>query len=150
MAVATDNNHLRSNLAVTMYDHDPDGTSATDVAWVDMRDYDSIMVIAMASALTGNGATAFTLLANNASDGSGTDVEIKAHAVGSAPDAVGDYLVLECSAEEIRGAETTATEQLRYVSANLTMNNAADENVVTYIRGRAKFAADNLTADSVA
>ena len=28
------------------------------------------------------------------SDGSGTDVEVKAHAVGSAPDAVGDYLVL--------------------------------------------------------
>lgn len=141
---------LFSNVKVEMFDHDPDTTDATDVEWVDMRDYENFAVLVMASALTGIGVTAFTILANSESDGSGTDVTIKTHAVGSAPDAVGDYLVLECTAEEIAQEGADAGEDLRYVSANLTMDNAADENVVTYVRGGAKRAHDALTADTVA
>lgn len=151
MASPQGSDKLGSNLKVTMYDHDPDGTSATDVAWVDMRDYNNFMVVAMASALTGAGANAFTILANAQSDGGGTDVAIKAHAVGSAPDAVQDYLVLECTAEEIaQEAADAGISGVRYISASLTMANSADENVVTYIRGGCKRAADGLTADSVA
>lgn len=151
MASAQDSQKLASRMKVTMYDHDPaDSTVATDVAWVDMRDYTHFMAITFASALTGNGVIAFKILANSQADGSGTDAEIKVHAVGSAPDAVGDYLVLECSAEEIAAASTSTTGQLRYVSANLDCHNAADESVVVYIRSGARFANEDLTADTVA
>jgi len=140
MAVASASAHLSSILKVTMYDHDPDGTSATDVSWQDMRDHSHIMILAMASTLTGAGANAFTILSNPQSDGSGTDVEVKSHAVGSAPNAVGDYLMLEAEEREFTN---------RYVSASLTMANSADENVVVYIR-KAKRAFSGNTADVVA
>lgn len=148
MAVETDFQDLRSKLKV---DHFLSGnaSSAKDMGWVDMRDYDAILITVHAAALTGNGVTAFKILANSESDGSGTDAEIKAHAVGSAPDADGDYLVLEASAEEIREAETAANAQLRYVSANITAANGSDNIAVTYVR-RAKRATRDLTADSVA
>ena len=137
---------LSESLKVTHYDEDAaTATNAHDIGWVDMKDYDAIMVTAFASALTGVGVTAFSILGNTASDGSGSDVTITSHAVGSAPDAVGDYLVLECNKDEI----VAAGETLRYVSANVTMANAADENVVTYIR-RAKTLKASNTADVVA
>lgn len=151
MASSQTSEKFTANAAVTMYDHDPaDSTVATDVAWVDMRDYTEFTAITFASALTGAGVTAFTILANSASDGSGTDATIKSHAVGSAPDAVGDYLVLSCTAEEVRSQETSSTGQLRYVTANLTADNAADESVVVYIRSGARRPAAGLTADTVA
>jgi hypothetical protein len=142
-AIATDK--LRSNLKIDHY-LSGDASTAKDIGWVDMRDYGRIMITALAAALTGTGITAFKILANSKSDGSGTDVEVKAHAVGSAPDAAGDYLVLECSAEEIRslGAD------LRYVSANIDANNAGDNIAVTYIRAEPRFAQAGLTADHVA
>lgn len=151
MASAVSTSSFVDNHKVTVYDHDPaDSTVATDVAWVDMADYGEFTVIAFASALTGNGVTAFKILANSQSDGGGTDAEIKVHAVGSAPDAVGDYLVLSCTAEEIRQAESSATGRLRYVSANLDCDNTADENVVVYIRSKPRFPQRGLTADVVA
>ena len=59
--------------------------------------------------------------------------------------------VLAHSAEEIaQEAADAGVSNARYVSANLTLQNAADENVVVYIRGQAKRAYDGLTADVVA
>lgn len=144
MAVATSSSKLLSELKVTHY-LSGDATTPKDIAWVDMRDYDSILVTVLAAALTGAGVTVFKILANSASDGSGTDVEIKAHAVGSAPDAAGDYLVLEATAEEIG----TAGAGLRYVTANIDAANAADQIAVTYIR-RSNRPQAGLTADVVA
>lgn len=139
------------NNAVAMYDHDPDTTNATTVGWIDMRDFGEFTVIAMASTLTGAGCDAFSIVADAESDGSGTNVTIVSHAVGSAPDAVGDYLVLSCTAEQIvQEGEDGSQQALRYVSAVLDMANTADENVVTYIRSKPRFAYDALTADSVA
>lgn len=123
-----------------------DASSAKDIEWVDMSGYGGIMITATAAALTGLGVTAFKILANPESDGGGTDVEIKAHAVGSAPDADGDMLVLECSAAELADLGDT----LRYVSANITCANSSDNIVVTYIRHSPRFAQDGLTADVVA
>ncbi len=94
--------------------------SATDIAWVDMADYEGIAVIATAAALTGVGITAFSLIANSDSAGGGTDATVVSHGVAVAPDAVGDMLVLECTAEQIREVETSATGQLRYLSAKAT------------------------------
>lgn len=139
-----------SNNKVTQYDHDPGSTAAVDIAWVDMKDYSEITISTFASALTGAGCNAFTILANSESNGSGTDATVATHAIGSAPDAVGDYLFLSVSAEMIRAVETSSTGQLRYVSASITCANAADEQVVTYIRSEPRFAKDGLTADVVA
>ncbi len=149
MASSVSTDKLFTTHAIASYDFDPDSTAATDVAWVDLRDYSNFAVIVMSSALTGNGPAAFKILANPNSDGSGTDVEVKAHAVGSKPDAVGDYLVLECTAEEIAELASDNSSALRYVSANIAMANAADEAVVTYIRTGARFQYDGMTADYI-
>lgn len=141
-AIATDK--LQSNLAVTHYDFDPDGTDAVDVAWVDMRGFEGILVSFTRTVGTSNLDT-FALIANSESDGSGTDVEIKAHAVASEPNAAGDYIFLEASAEEIGAAGT----DLRYVSVSAEFATGTDEGVVTYIRKAGRFAHDALTSDNI-
>lgn len=151
--VATANvNKFNANNLVTMYDHDPaNSTVATDVAWVDMRDFEGIVINVFASTLSGNGITVFQIIGNSQSNGGGSDsASIISHAVGSPPVAVGDWLTLECSAEMIRELETGLTGELRYVTALLTANNSADEAVVVYTRYGAKFPRDGLTADVVA
>lgn len=135
--------------ARTMYDFDPDGTSAVDVAWVDMQNYRRLVVGLFRSVGTGS-VTSFKILANAQSNGGGTDVEIKAHAIGSAPNAVGDYIWLECSAEEIaQEAADAGIEGVRYVSANIALVTNTDECVVYYERCDPRFAYDNLTADYI-
>ena len=150
MASPVSHEHLSSCLAVRSYDFDPDTTSAVDVAWVDMRDFSNFLVGFMRTVGTSNLDT-FKIIANSASDGSGTDVEIVAHAVGSEPDAVEDQLYLECSAEQIaqEGADA-GIEDLRYVSAQVKFATATDEGVVTYIRKASRHKYDGLTADVVA
>lgn len=137
---------LASNLKVTSY-LSGDASSAKDIGWVDMRDYTHILVTATAAALTGTGVTAMSIIANSDSAGGGTDVTLATHAVGSAPDAAGDMLVLEA---DMAVAAASTTADLRYVSVKLTCDNAADNIVVTYIRGGARFAQDELTTDVVA
>lgn len=138
---------LLSNLKVTHYDFDPDATTATDVAWVDMRDYENFAASFFRT--VGTGGITYKILANAKADGSGTDVVIKQ---GSAvPDAAGDYAFLECTAEEIaQEAADAGVSGARYVSLNITFATATDEGVVTYIRGGARHAGKDLTADSIA
>ena len=140
---------MLTELNVTSY-QGVDASSAVDVAWVDMRDYDRILIQATATELTGVGITALRILANAESDGSGTDVVIVAHAVGTAPDAVGDSLVLECSAEQIVQEGEDNSLDLRYVSVNMTAANSNDRILTTYIRKPGRYAFDALTADSIA
>lgn len=144
MAVDTDFQQLRSELTVTTK-NSGDATTAKDIEWVDMQDYDSILVVAHIGTLgTSGGISTFKILANPESNGSGTDVEIKAHALSNAPDAAGEYVVLEATAEEIGGAGAN----LRYVSANLQTAAAGDNVVVTYVR-RATHAQKDNTSDNV-
>jgi len=125
-----------------------DASTATDIGWVDLRDYGGFAATAVAAALTGVGVTQFDIIGNAESDGSGTDVEIKSHPLGTAPDAANDLVVLECTAEEIRHLATTYN--LRYVSVKLKTANASDNIVVTYIRHNPRWAQDGLTADVIA
>lgn len=135
---------------VDMYDYDPaDSTVITDVGWVDLQDYEEFTVMVFTSVLGGTGPTAFKLLANSSATGAGTDAEIKVHALGSLPNAVGDWVVLSCSAEEVRQAETTTTGRLRYVSANLDCNHSGDEAVVVYVRSKPRVATLALTTDVI-
>jgi len=131
------------------YYNSGDATTATDIGWVDMKDYEEFAVLAGAASLTGTGITALTIVANSESDGTGDEVVIKEHAVGSAPDAEEDYLVLSCSAEEIAHLGEASGYNLRYVSAKVTTDNAADIIALTYFRTRAKHKYLDLTADYV-
>lgn len=138
-----------ANNKVTHYDFDPGATTLTDIAWVDMRDFEEITASFFRT--VGTGAVVFHILANAESDGSGTDINIKTHAVGSEPDAVGDYLFLSCSAEEVaQEASDAGVANARYVTAQVSVATDSDEGVVTYIMSGANRPGLDLTADSVA
>ena len=142
--------HLLSTLQQTLYDFDPDVDTPVDVAWVDMRDFSHILVGFMRTVGTGALDT-FQIIANNAADGSGTDVVIVVHAVASEPDAVGDQLWLECSEQQIaQEGEDAGIGDLRYVSANIEFATLGDEGVVSYARKASRFARLGLTVDIVA
>lgn len=147
MASPQSSDKLLSNLAITHYDFDPNATTATEIAWVDMRDFENFCCSFFRT--VGTGTLAMTIIANSASDGSGTDVTIKADPSLS-PDAVGDYIFLECTAEEIAQEAADAGVDARYVTAVCTFGTGTDEGVVTYIRGGAKRAYDSLTSNSIA
>jgi hypothetical protein len=81
-----------------------------------------------------------------ADDAAGTTnaANVISHALGSDPNAVGDYLFLEASAEQLRAASSTAA----YVGVKITLDTSTDECVVGFER-HAKQAYDELTADYV-
>lgn len=144
MASSVTTDYLSSTLKVTMHDFDPDETTHTDVNWSDMRDFGAVLMTMMHTVGTGT-VNAFSILANAASDGSGTDATVKTHALGSDPNAVGDYIHLEALASEIVNLAT----DLRYVSGNISLATTTDECVVTYVFGLPRFAYGSLTADYV-
>ena len=151
MASPQASDKLFSREALYAYDHDPaDASVDTEIAWVDMRDYEQFAVLLFTSVLGGTGPTAFSIIANAESDGSGTDVTIKTHAIGSSPNAVGDFLVLQCTAEEIaQEASDAGVANARYVCVRVTCNHTGDECVVFYQRTGCKRAYAGLTADYV-
>lgn len=147
MAVATNNQQLRSELVVTGYDFDPDGTSATDVGWVDAQDVLSILIKVQRT--VGTSALTFAIIGNTAANGSGTDTTIKSITLAAQPDAVGDYVFGEVTRGEIMQAAADAGREIRGVSAQLTFATGTDEAVVTYIIKSAHQKLNN-TADVVA
>lgn len=139
---------LSANIKVTHYDFDPDVDTAVDVAWVDMRDFDKILATFFRTVGT-SALDTFKILGNAESDGSGADVIIKTHAVANEPNALGDYIYLECTAEEIAQEGADAGEDVRYVTISAEFATSTDEGVVTYVReGTRRHLA--LTAESVA
>lgn len=143
MASSQTNQKFLSRNVVTQYDFDPDATTATDIGWVDMRDAGRF--VAGFFRTVGTSALTFKIIANSASDGSGTDVEVKVYS-GAEPNAVGDYCFLECTAQELAALGT----DLRYVSASCAVATGTDEGVVTYIRSDLRFPRADATADTIA
>ena len=146
MASSVTTDYLSSLLKVSMYDFDPDETTHTDVNWSDMRDFGAVLMTLFKSVGTG-AVAAFSILANSKSDGSGTEVTVKTHALGTDVDAVGDFVHLEALASEIVNLNAT---DLRYVSGNISLATGTDECVVTYVFGLPRFAYGGLTADTIA
>lgn len=139
---------LTSNLAITSYDFDPDATTSTAVGWVDMRDFQNLLVQYFKTVGTG---VLTSLIIKAATDNSGTNATtILTAAPAADPDAVGDYIFAEIDADDIRDAGENAGLALRYVSAYVALGTGTDEAVVTYIRSGARFPATDLTADVVA
>lgn len=139
---------LSANLKVTVYDFDPDATAAADVSWQDMRDYRWFMCIFVRTIGT-SALDTFAILANDESDGGGTDATIKSHAVASEPNLLPDMVVLECTAEELAQEGADAGVELRYVSASCEFATGTDEGILIYIFGGPRFAASGLTADVI-
>lgn len=118
--------------------------------WLDMNDYGNITFVVTGINLTGVGPDALSIMADSDSDGgSGSNVEIVAHAVSSAPASEGDSLVIECSAEQIRQEAVDNSVTLRYVAPKIGLGNANDECTVVAIRSKPRHAYLNLTADSL-
>jgi len=141
-------NKLRSNVALINLDFDPNSASPVDAGWVDMRDFGSIL--AGFTRTVGTSAVTMALLANDKADGSGTDVTVKTKTITAQPDAVGDQIWLESDAAEIRQACDAAGVDGRYVSLSISVATLTDEGMVTYLRGNARHAAADLTADVIA
>lgn len=155
MASAYTTETFTSEVAVAMYDHDPDGTSAAVVTpdagtterWVDLRDFTEFTALAMSSTLTGNGISKLEIVA--ADDTSGTNITVIKDSGAVVCDAVGDYVVESCTSAEIGYLSAASGYDLRYVAARLTVANSADEAVVTYIRSGALHKESGLTADAI-
>lgn len=119
----------------------------TTTTWKDLRDYDGFAVIAVQGVKGGNGMIELSIYA--ADDTSATNaIEVKTTGVIAA-DAIGDYAVLECTAEEIRQLSSANGYSLRYVTAYIDCHHNDDEVAVTYIRYGAKRAYTGLTATTI-
>ena len=127
---------LTSNLRVRSFDHDPGATTAVlltageSSAYQDMRDADCLLVVACASIVAGDGITLLEIVADDNTAFSSPTV-IKAHAA-SATDAVGNFIVLEISDQDL---QAVGEDGLRYATARLTNADATDEAIVTLIAG---------------
>jgi len=149
MASAQSVEHLTARHKITLYDFDPDATSLTDIAWVDMRDFEHFLVGFFRT--VGTSALVFNIIANSASDGSGTDITIATKTLTSVqPDAVGDYTFLEVTSQQIAEVAAANPGSARYVTANMSLATNTDEGVVLYVRSKPRFAYTGLTADSIA
>lgn len=134
---------LLSELKITSYDFDPNDTSAHDIAWVDMQDFNALAVEFFRTIGTSN--LTFLIRGSASSDGSSPQT-VKTVTVSAQPDAVGDYIFAEITGDEMKEAGQT----LRYASATLTFATGTDEGVVTYVRGHPRRSFAGLTANSVA
>jgi len=152
MASTTIANDLRTQMNVRSLDFDPDtGSDAyvtldrvNSVAGLALGKYRKFMAVYMTSVGTG-GITAFQIGGATASDGTGF-VAAASHAIGSNPDAVSDYLVLECTDEQIREVLSTAT----HVCVLVNLVTSTDEGVVTFIQADPLYGPTAaLTADYV-
>lgn len=154
MASAVAVEKLRSMLSVNLYDHDPGTASAlmvspdggTTLRVGDLGKFRRFMVNAMASLLAGSGITKLEIVASDSSDMS-TNLTVVKDSGTVAADAVGDQVVLECSADELAQLSTDGgiSPGLRYVAGRITMQNSGDEAVVCYILAEPTFAYGQLT-----
>jgi hypothetical protein len=123
--------HLLSRLVLANHDFAPDATTPVAIAWVDMRARDALAVGFRRT--SGAGTMTLALVANTASDGSGTDVPVATWS-GAQPDAVGDQIWLETDAQAIAAAAAAAgVAHVRYLSAVASCSDASATGVVTYM-----------------
>ena len=122
---------------------------ATTTTWRAMRDFEGFAVIAVQGVLGGTGMIELSIY--GATDSSGSDaIEIKTTGALLA-NAIGDYAVLEVSAEDIQqiGKSQTTQLDLTHVVAYIDSQHNDDEQGVTYIRHPAKRRVAGLTATTI-
>jgi hypothetical protein len=147
-------NKLRAATERRMVDFDPDATAETIVT-LNPAASEKCLSIASLGGLQGvlaglfrsvgtGAATSFRIFVADNAAGTTNAANVVSHALGSAPDAVGDTLWLEASAEQIRAASATAL----YVGVKVTLATGTDECVIAFERLPRQIG-DNLTADYV-
>lgn len=150
MASALSTDKLQSRLFVAAYDHDPGGTSATIASpdggttkkYVDMRDYCNLLVCVAPSVIAGS-VTKVEIVA--ATDAAFTSPVVVKDSGTVAADANGDYVIEECSTDDLVDAGTN----LRYAAARVTHSTGTDESVVFYV-ATPKNPADGTSATTIA
>ena len=130
----------------TSYDFDPDATTATDIAWVDMRDAMGIGIKVFRT--VGTSALTLLILVNTASDGSGDEATLKTWTPTLQPNEVGEYIVTEALAEEIAQKASEDGYDYRYLSLSIAAATGTDECVVSYLKMPNRFSYDGLTSDN--
>lgn len=147
-------NRYLSKTERRLVDFDPDGTSETIVtlnpaasekllSFGALGGLRAVVAGLMHSVGTGTISTFKIFVADDAA-GTVNAATVVAHALGSDPNAVGDHVWLEASAEQLRAASATAA----YVGVKITLATGTDECVVFFERV-AKQAYDALTAGYV-
>jgi len=144
--------HLTSRAERRMVDFDPDATTLTLVDLVPGSSDECLSIATFRRFLAGlvrtvgtGGVTAFQIIAATDADGTGATI-VKSHALGSAPDAVGDTIWIEVDAEQVREVLPTAT----HVGVRAQFVTATDEAIVYFERADPLFAYAGLTADYIA
>ena len=148
--MTTTSNKITSTLKVETWDHDPGVTAAvitspdggTTLRVVNMARVTDFAAVAMTTIPAAGALTLLEIIASAAAAMTSPEVIKTSGAVLA--DAVGDTVVLECSAEEVAQIASSTDKRFQYVAARLTMSNAGAEAVVTYI-SMGQFAVNGLT-----
>lgn len=152
MASTTIANDLRTTLNVRSLDFDPDSASASFVtlnaaaaaSGLALGTYRKFFAQYRTMVGTG-GITELSIGGATAADGTGY-VAAVTHALGSNPDAIGDYVSVECTDEQIREVLSTAT----HVCVRVDLVTSTDEGNVTFIMADPLYGPTNsLTSDYV-
>ena len=141
MASAVGTDKILSNLLVQIWDHDPGTTDAkvtspdggTTERWVDLRDYDKFAAAVCATVFGGTGPVLLEIVASEAEDETDGSVTVIKTSGAIVLNALTEWHVLECSAEEIVQLGEAAGYDLRYVAARITTQHLGDEAVVVYL-----------------
>lgn len=145
---------LFANAAMITYDHDPGATSAmitspdggTTKRYVAIENYEGFAGLVMATIATG-GPTLVDIV--GAADSAGTSVATIVSSGTVAADAVGDFVAVECTAEQVKEVADAAGVVFTHVGVRITCANAGDECAVTYIRHSPRYPQTGLTANAI-
>lgn len=150
--------HLFSRAEVRMRENDPDADTdcyvdlaqpaagsagAPTAGFLSLANFRRFAAQYMTSVGTG-GITAFQLVAATSAAGAGA-VAVVSHALGSNPNAVGDFVCLECDIEQVREVLPTAT----HIGVLVNLVTSTDEGICTFTRAEPQFPHAGLTADYV-
>ena len=140
--MATEHVSIGDNFAVTGYIGSTTSAASAAAGWVDMRDYASILCLY--TRIVGTGVlTSYRIDASTASNGA-NPVTVKT-GTATTVDAVGDFVKIEVSQQEIAAALAGA----RYVSLVIVHPTATEKAGVTYVRS-GKIGYSGQTADTIA
>lgn len=151
MASAISTEKFASGTQIDFHDHDPGSTNATLLSAdggttkvpFDMTDYGGIAFAAIYT--TGTDITKLEIVAAE-DEALTSNLTVVKDSGTVAADALGDFVYLECTAEEIKQLGS----DLRYASARITMQTGTDECIVQSIRFNPRFAQSGLTATTIA
>ena len=156
MATAVTANKIFANCALKNFDHDPGATSAKIVSgdggttknYLSMVNYENFVLVVMNSLSTAaSGPTLVEIIAAEDSAGTNATAVVTSGTVASVT--VGDNVVVECTAEQIKEVGVAAGYNFTHVTGRITCSNAGDECVVLMGRFTPRFPQTGLTANNI-